>query len=174
MLFSSFAVPSSTLSRGLFAFAILAAAAGTAAESGRASDRQAVERVAQGFAEAWNRHDMDAFAALFAQRADFVNVIGLHWRGREEIKRAHVELHATRMKDSHLTISSASIRMLRPDVALVHATWELMGDTGVEGKSQPPRHGVLSFVVDKKGGRWLIESAQNTDIVPLPNVPPAK
>ncbi|HYQ82371.1 MAG TPA: SgcJ/EcaC family oxidoreductase [Anaeromyxobacteraceae bacterium] len=166
-------MPSGIRSRALAAAALLGASPAAAAEP-QASEGLDPERVPQRFAEAWNRHDMEAFASLFAEHADFVNVIGLHWRGREEIRRAHAEIHATRMKSSHLAILSTSVRALRPDVALVHATWELVGDTGLEGRPLPPRRGVLSFLATKDGGRWAIEAAQNTDIVPLPNVPPPK
>jgi len=152
----------------------LAAASEAGPAGPTAADRSEVEGVGQRFAEAWNRHDARALAALFAERADFVNVIGLHWRGREEIERAHAEIHATRMKDSTLAIRASAVRFLRPDVALLHATWELRGDTGLEGKPLPPRTGVLSFVVARQDGRWLAEAAQNTDIVPMPNAPPRK
>jgi len=150
---------------------VLVAARVAAETQPRPSERQAIEAAANTFAEAWNRHDMNAFAELFAPDANFVNVIGLHWKGRAEIKTAHQELHATRMKDSRLTIENASSRFLRPDVGLVHATWTLVGDTGLGSAAQPPRHGVLSLVLTKEGGRWLIAAAQNTDIVPIPNVP---
>lgn len=36
-----------------------------------------VTQVIHAFAECWNRHDMDAFAELFAADAEFVNVVGL-------------------------------------------------------------------------------------------------
>jgi uncharacterized protein (TIGR02246 family) len=151
------------------------AAAAEAAPSGpTAADRGQVEAVAQRFAEAWNRHDAKALVAPFGQQADFVNYIGMHWRGREEIERAHARIHETRMKDSQLTILASAVRFLRPDVALLHATWELRGDTGIEGKLLPPRQGVLTFVVARQDGRWLVEAAQNTDIVPIPNVPPTR
>lgn len=156
------------------AFALLAAGPGSAAAGPQPPDLRAAERIPQGFAEAWNRHDMDALAALFGERADFVNVIGLHWRGRAEIRRAHAELHATRMKDSRLAILSSSVRLLRPEVALVHATWELAGDTGIEGKPEPPRRGVLSFVAAREAGGWVVEAAQNTDLLSRPNLPPAR
>jgi uncharacterized protein (TIGR02246 family) len=151
-----------------------AAATDPGAASLSAADRKGVEAIVDGFGAAWNRHDAKALAALFTEQADFVNVIGLHWKGREEIERAHAEIHATRMKNSHLAILSRSARPLSSDVVLVHATWELEGDTGIEGKPLPTRKGVLSFVVARQGGRWLAESAQNTDIVPLPNAPPAR
>ena len=36
----------------------------------------AVNRVVEAFAEAWNKHDMNAFSELFAEDAEFVNVVG--------------------------------------------------------------------------------------------------
>ena len=155
---------------------LMAAAAGMAQERERnyVADEAGVRAVASGLTEAWNRHDMKAFAALFAEDADFVNVIGLWWRGRSEIQKEHEALHATRMKDSQLAVVETSIRFLRPDVAVVHARWHLTGETGLEGKPLPPRNGIMTLVTIKTGGTWLITTSQNTDIVPLPNVPPMK
>ena len=39
------------------------------------------EVVAEGLVQAWNAHDMKAFASFFADDADFVNVAGLRWKG---------------------------------------------------------------------------------------------
>lgn len=138
------------------------------------ADEAGVRAVASGFVDDWNRHDMKAFAALFAEDADFVNVIGLRWRGRAEIQKEHEALHATRMKSSHLAAVETSVRFLRPDVAVVHVRWELTGDTGLEGTPLPPRKGVLMHVIVKTRDKWLITVSQNTDIVPLPNVPVTK
>src|SRR5690348_11931528 len=57
------------------------------------SDTDAVTKAVNAFAEAWNRHDMQAFGALFAPDADFVNVTGQLWRGRMEIQRRHAFTH---------------------------------------------------------------------------------
>ncbi len=40
-------------------------------------DSAKVVQVVLEFAGCWNRHDMNAFAGLFAPDAEFVNVIGL-------------------------------------------------------------------------------------------------
>jgi uncharacterized protein (TIGR02246 family) len=136
------------------------------------TDQIAIERIVTAFIDAWNRHDMKALAALFAEDADFVNVIGLHWRGRAEIEKNHVAIHQTRMKNSQLRTTALSQRFLRPDVALAHATWQLQGDTGVDGKAAAPRRGILMAVVVKQGKGWTIAAAQNTDIVPMPGSPP--
>src|SRR5208282_506981 len=98
------------------------------------SDEEAVRKVVNGFAEAWNRHDMDAFGALFAPDADFVNVGGVHWTGREAIQLNHAFLHGAIpastagvippqsaygiFKTSILTFKQVDVRFLRKDVAV--------------------------------------------------------
>jgi uncharacterized protein (TIGR02246 family) len=139
---------------------------------GHVGEAAAARTVAAGFVDDWNSHDMKSFAELFTEDADFVNVIGLWWRGRPEIQKAHEALHATRMRNSQLVATGTAVRVLRPGVAVIHVRWELTGDTGIDGVTLPPRQGILSLVTIRSGGKWLIASAQNTDVVPLPNVPP--
>ena len=47
------------------------------------------EAVARAFFDRWNDHDAEGIAALFAEDADFVNVVGLWWRNRRAIRKAH-------------------------------------------------------------------------------------
>lgn len=51
----------------------------------RESDQAEIRDVARRWEEAWNSHDMAAMATLLAPDADFVNVSGRHWKGRQEI-----------------------------------------------------------------------------------------
>jgi uncharacterized protein (TIGR02246 family) len=141
---------------------------------GHVTEAAAANAVAAGFVDDWNSHDMKSFAELFAEDADFVNVIGLWWRGRPEIQKAHEALHATRMRNSHLVATETAVRVLHPDVAVIHVRWQLTGDTGIDNVTLPPRQGILSLVTVRTGSKWLIALAQNTDVVPLPNVPPPK
>ncbi len=60
-----------------------------------ANEASDVKAVVAKLAGNWNRHDMRAFAALFAEDADFVNVIGMHWRGQKEIETKHAQTHRT-------------------------------------------------------------------------------
>jgi uncharacterized protein (TIGR02246 family) len=45
-----------------------------------------IEAVLAALRESWNRHDMSAFASLFSENADFVNVLGMHLRGRPALE----------------------------------------------------------------------------------------
>ena len=69
------------------------------------SDEEAVRSVMNEFPDAWNRHDMDAIGALFAEDADFVNVTGTYWKGRESIRLNHAFTHgAVRIDSAGVTV----------------------------------------------------------------------
>jgi hypothetical protein len=36
---------------------------------------------------------MDAFVADTTPNVDWVNIVGMHWEGRETVRKAHVVLH---------------------------------------------------------------------------------
>jgi uncharacterized protein (TIGR02246 family) len=128
-------------------------------------DRAAVEGVVQAFSECWNRHDMDSFGLLFAQDAEFVNVVGMWWKGRAEIKAAHEFTHSTMFKSSRLTILETSVRFPTPQLAIARSRWLLENHVSPDGTALPARNGVLVNVLALQDGRWSIIDAQNTDII---------
>ena len=124
-----------------------------------------VTQVVQAFAECWNRHDMNAFAQLFAPDAEFVNVVGLWWKGRAEIKRAHEFTHVTMFKNSRLTIADVSVRFPVEGIAIARCRWVLEGHVSPEGAALPARNGILLNVLSRSPAGWSIIDSQNTDII---------
>jgi uncharacterized protein (TIGR02246 family) len=124
-----------------------------------------VRRVIGAFVDCWNRHDMAAFAALFAPDAQFVNVVGMWWRGRAEIQKAHEFTHSSMFKDSRLSVLETQVRLPAEGIALARSRWRLEGHVGPNGSALPPRNGLLFTVLQNKSGTWLIIDTQNTDIV---------
>lgn len=139
------------------------------------NDAEDVRRTVTGFATAWNHHDMVAFGNLFALDADFVNVQGRRWVGRQEIQRRHAWSHGAIppnpipgedrahygiFKHSTMTFDHIDVRFLRKDVAVAHVNWQLVADA----RTPKPRNGVLTFVLTHQNGGWLIAVAQNTEI----------
>ncbi len=119
--------------------------------------------------ESWNRHDMATYAAQFTEDADFVNVIGMHWRGRPEIEARHAVVHRTIFRNSTLRTFDISLRLLGPGIVLAHIKWEMTGHESPQGSHFPEvRHGVITGVLIEQGGHWLIAAFHNTDIIPLP------
>jgi uncharacterized protein (TIGR02246 family) len=127
------------------------------------------EDVAPALVEAWNRHDMDAFGALMAEDVEFINVLGMWWRGRKATVDAHKQVHASIFKDSLLGGRTASVKYLRPDVALVHISWDMTGHLELDRSGNPGklREGVLTAVLTREGAGWLIRAVHNTDTVPI-------
>jgi hypothetical protein len=142
-----------------------------------ANDTDEVRNVVAAFATTWNRHDLDAFGKLFAPDADFVNVAGLLWTGRQSIQAQHAYIHGVIpadspgfseedrpyygiFKNSTLRFDQIEIRFLRKEVAIAHVNWKLLGDA----RTQNPRRGVFIFVLTRQNAGWLIAAAQNTEI----------
>ena len=129
------------------------------------SEAAEVTRVVNAFAESWNRHDMNALAELFAEDAEFVNVVGLWWKGRPEIKGAHEFTHQTIFKNSRLSIQGIATRFPLPGFAIARCRWTLEGHVSPDGAALPARNGILVTLLQKVGGAWLIIDSQNTDVV---------
>ena len=121
---------------------------------------------------AWNAHDADMLMDLFDDDPmDFVNVIGMHRRSRAELHEEYRQIHATFMKNTVIRMRANDARLLSPDIAVAHAHWEMTGMTKLQGWNSPDvRHGVMTYVLVRRGGKWKITAAHNTDVleVPLP------
>jgi uncharacterized protein (TIGR02246 family) len=156
----------SLLSLGLGLVLLTAFGSQLLVASGPGRDEAAVNAVLRAFEEAWNRHDMDSLANLFADDADFVNVVGKRWLGRAAIKEAHVATHTTIFRNSHLVVGDTSVRFPKPDVAVARSRWDLTGHTTPAGLAAPPRKGFVTNVLVKSKGKWQIVVTQNTDIAP--------
>jgi uncharacterized protein (TIGR02246 family) len=119
------------------------------------------------FARAWNDRDPDALASLFDEDAHFVNVTGLSWHDRESIRKAHAYGPERAFSNTTLAPGETKVKLLSPDVAVVHARMTLSADGPAGATTQPgPRTTIVSFVVHRVGDRWLCASAHNTDLIP--------
>lgn len=48
-----------------------------------------VESVFTRLGAAWNADDLDAMFALFTPDAHWINIVGMHWQGRDAVDHAH-------------------------------------------------------------------------------------
>jgi uncharacterized protein (TIGR02246 family) len=126
-------------------------------------DDQAVRALAARFETAWNAHDMNVLGAIATEDIDFVNVAGMHWKGREDVVRQHARLHQTMFKDSIWTTETVRVQFLRPDTALVHIDWAMRGDLNPDGTPRQPRKGIFTWLVVNESGAWKIRAAHNTN-----------
>ena len=120
--------------------------------------------IATGFVDAWNRKDAEGIAELFVEDADFVNVVGLWWRTREHIRRAHHEGFTRIFRHSTMEARDVTVRNLGQDAAVVHCAWTLTGQDSLAGRDVGRRRGIISFTAARTPGQgWRAVAAQNTD-----------
>jgi uncharacterized protein (TIGR02246 family) len=107
------------------------------------------------------------YADLFADDADGINVVGMHWRGKTAVVKAHQAYFKTAFRDGGMSTADMSIRAVTPDVAIVVVT-EINRGGGIlpDGSKAAPGSGRLTYVLVKRGGKWKITHGHNTTIDP--------
>ncbi len=112
--------------------------------------------------EHWNRHDIDSWAEILHEDADWVHWGGGIWRGRAEIKAGHEQIHRTFYKSSQMTPQRVEdLTFLTPEIAIAHVRSELSGDERSPGEVFRYRKTIL---FTKKEGAWRIRALHNTRI----------
>ncbi len=134
---------------------------------------EAIKQVVEQHAEIWNSHDMAAYAALFADDADLVNIRGGWWQGRTQIEERMTALHKTVFRESQIVPSEITVRFLQENIAIAHVRWELTGILDRDGqKFHQVQNTITTWTMtvssDPDGGKWQIEAFQNTEIAPPP------
>lgn len=117
--------------------------------------------------ESWNRHNMAEFAALLSEDVEWVNPVGMWWRGQANVQRAHQAYHESFLRATSRQCEALSIQRLTSDVAIVTGTYR-MGDWTRPDTGQLVSNGRdrVTYVLVKQQGRWLIVRGHVTDIDP--------
>ena len=125
-------------------------------------DIEEIHSAVQQWERAWNAGDMSGAAALFCDDADFVNVRGSHWHGRDQIVSEHTIRHGLQLKDSVFEPLHVGIQPITINTALVHVRWEIRDDRDLDGTPRAPRQGLFSWNMLHDGeGHWRIRAAHN-------------
>jgi uncharacterized protein (TIGR02246 family) len=114
------------------------------------------------FASAWNSHSVSAFERLFTTDADWVVTYDSLVNGRSNIVADMKETHQGWAKDTTVAVSKAVVRLVRPDVAVIHFNADLAWPG-----NDPPVGRTMLFVAVKDAGQWKISSGQ----IAKPNCP---
>jgi uncharacterized protein (TIGR02246 family) len=130
------------------------------------SDQAAVRKIPQAFCDAFNRHDGHELAQIMADDVDFVTVGAMWLHGRADFEKYHVGLLSGRFNQATITQLQTAARFIRPDIAMIHWSWMVAGDRNVDGTARPTRYGMMTTIVEKRRGKWLVVASQNDNAVP--------
>ncbi|MBT52243.1 MAG: DUF4440 domain-containing protein [Mameliella sp.] len=117
-------------------------------------------------ARAWNRHCGQSIAALFTEDADFVNVSGLWWQGREAIAKPHDKLLQTAAYgQTTLTPDRTRTRYLTECMAQIMCQFTLSGRMHMDGSPREIQLWMVTALLQRqKAKEWLALNAQFTGI----------
>lgn len=133
--------------------------------AGSSDDEAAIRALEARQPEAWNKHDAKAYANLFTEDGDCVNVVGWWWKGKADIEKKLTDAYIYVFKESTLTVKDVDIRFLTADFAIAHVRWTMTGARTPAG-IPVPQQGIQTHVLQKQNGQWLIAAFQNTNSVP--------
>ncbi|MBS0571372.1 MAG: SgcJ/EcaC family oxidoreductase [Proteobacteria bacterium] len=133
----------------------------------------AIRRLLADQIAAWNAGDAKAWCRDFTTDSGFVNILGMHFAGREANATRHAEMFATVFKGSRLDVREMQIRLLDEQAATADLVLDLSRYQCLPPGIQPSigndvlrtrMHYVLVYAQD----HWQVVFSQNTAIVPLP------
>ena len=142
----------------LVACALYAAVPAAANEADEAAIRENVKQMEAG----WNAKSGAQFARPFAADADYVIINGGYIKGREAIEQGHQRIFDTIYRESTLSLSVKQVRMIRPEVAVVHVTGTNKFTRDGEARTS---EAIITLVMTKESGAWKIAAFQNTQVV---------
>jgi uncharacterized protein (TIGR02246 family) len=121
---------------------------------------QGLEATFAALSDAWKNGDGAAFAECCTEDVDFINLLGMHVKGRRAVTELHEKIFRGPYKDSTVAFTIESVRRISPTAALVVAP------ARVDLPSGPVEGIVLSiasilFVRDDEG-RWKLANFHNT------------
>ncbi len=136
-----------------------------------ARDEQQIKQVVAQFEGFWNRHEFSRTAELHTEDSVDVNVVGQRSTHTEIANLPPWFQKAFGGSTLHSTV--VWIKFLKPDLAAVDVGWDMTGsrcpDGSDDAKTQTYRKGLMSLIMTKQSGPWLIAVFHNMD---LPVVPP--
>ena len=104
------------------------------------------------FSQAWNAHDPDKMAALWAVEGDFIDPWGTRAADRNAIRNLFKSDQTGRFKDSKFESTVETVKSITPDLYLVDVTAKVIGAKNSKGQKEDISHHVV-WLLRKQGDK---------------------
>ena len=131
------------------------------------TDEKAVQSQVSQMVSDWNTHEFKNMDSYTTEDVEWVNIVGMWWKGRAEVKSAHQGIFDAMFKGVPFTQKSLKMRFLTKDVAiatLISSVGAFFPPDGIDhgNNKMPATDDILTLIFVKKNGKWLLTSGQNT------------
>ena len=127
------------------------------------NDHKMINQIIEHFTDAWNDHAGQGSADYYTQDADFVNIFGMAFAGKQEIEERHIKIHESFLKGSIFEVTDLRLREAKPDVVIAHVYWKVSNiqKPGKDSLNEAIK-GIFTHVFLKNQDKWEITATQNT------------
>jgi len=129
-------------------------------ENAPMSDEDMLRARTDEFEQAVSGADAKAIGALFVEDGDLVDPAGVMHHGRTAIEARYQSLFDGRYKGAQANLEIASVRFVRPDLAVIDGTYALTGLKSAEGQDLPALTGMFTNVSVKQNGQWMLHCSR--------------
>ena len=138
----------------------------------RSKDEAAINKQVDAMIYSWNNHNYGDMINYTTENTDWVNVVGMWWRGRKESQYAHQAYHNTILKTSVCEKKSVAVRFITKDVAIAHVMWQFHDPNpplpplppSPDGKPNLPNDDLATLVFVIQSKKWLLTAGENVHI----------
>jgi uncharacterized protein (TIGR02246 family) len=122
---------------------------------------------------AWNKHDPKLMASFWVESGDLIDPFGKRAQGPQAIEKLFEGEHTGNgvMVGTTYAGTIENIRYIGRNVAIVDVAAEVSGLKGADGAAMPLLKHHVTWVAEKKGGKWMAVAARPCIPVPPPAAP---
>jgi uncharacterized protein (TIGR02246 family) len=138
---------------------------------GSRDDEKLIDNQVNRMISDWNTHEFKNLDQYATEDVDWVNIVGMWWKGRTDVKKAHQITFDHFFNRVPFTRKSLAIKFLTNDVAIAHLVCHvgsLFPPDGIDRVTNrtPETDDLLTLIYVKRNGIWLLSAGQNTTIDP--------
>jgi uncharacterized protein (TIGR02246 family) len=140
----------------------------SAAGADRNEDDAAIQKRHDEWCAAWNQHDSKLLASFFLNDGDAMSPVGRYAKGTAEIEKLFTDEHTGIMAGTTYAGTIERIRYIGENVAIVDVAGEITGMKGRGRAPTPPFKHHVTWIAEKKDGKWMAAGARAFVSVPAP------
>ena len=138
------------------------------ARAGQKKEDAAIYQRHDEWCAAWNKHDPKLMAGFFVADGDLINPFGHQGHGTAEIEKLFTTEQAGPMAGTTYAGTIENIRHLGHDLAIVDVAAEITGMKAPDGSAAPPFKHHVTWIAEKKAGKWMAIGARAFIAMPAP------
>jgi uncharacterized protein (TIGR02246 family) len=153
----------------LILFTLTVSASGLKAQTNSQDEKMIKEAVVR-FGNSWTRDDFSDMKDYMTPDVNWINIVGMHWKGLKEVQYAHQFYVNGMFKNIVPQTLETSIRIISDGVAIAY--WKshvpaFYPPDGIDhgNNKHEEADDIATIILVKQKGKWMITSAQNVSII---------